>query len=130
PGHDAARCAHETPPRSLQLLRRQRQLAELEESGACNRPHLVPMALPPKPQDASQLGAIQRSAFAYAASHAPHHRSAVGCLTVSRTSGGAGWWQSPSPDLARAPVVETAGATRHEAECTFSPEFMRGKREE
>src|SRR5438132_5028745 len=86
------------------------------------------MALPPRPQEASQLGARQRFAFASTASHAPHHRSAVGCITVSRTNGGAGWWKPPSPDLARAPVEATTGATRHEAECVFGAGFMASKR--
>ncbi|MBN2528508.1 MAG: hypothetical protein JXR76_19120, partial [Deltaproteobacteria bacterium] len=29
------------------------------------------------------------------------------------TSGGAGWWKSPCPDLVRASVGQPAGATRH-----------------
>ena len=48
---------------------------------------------------------------------------------MSRTNGGAGWWKSPSPDLARAPVEATTGATRHEAECVFGAGFMASKRE-
>ena len=45
-------------------------------------------------------------------SETPHPRADLGWIATSHTSGGAGWWKSPSPDLGRARGGRLPRATR------------------
>ena len=71
------------------------------------------MAASPQPTKTPQLGAVSGPFKGLSASTSPNHGSDLGKMTVSRTSGGAGWWKSPSPDLVGASAGKPAGATRH-----------------
>ena len=70
------------------------------------------MAQTPESANAIDLEAIQRNPESIPASSGQGLQKYVGYF-MSRISGGAGWWKSPSPDLARALVGRPAGATLH-----------------
>jgi hypothetical protein len=88
--------------RPLQLLRRQRQLPQLAVARRGGEAGLVQVALPSEPAQASHLGAIRGFASRLPAPPTSDHGSDLGSVATSRISGGAGWWQSPRPDLERA----------------------------
>ena len=50
------------------------------------------------------MGEIQGADAALPSSGTPDHGPDLGCIAMSHANGGAGWWQSPSPDLERGPV--------------------------
>ena len=70
------------------------------------------MAQTPESADANDLEAIQWNSKGIPSTNGQGLQKSVG-LSMSRASGGAGWWKSPSPDLVRAPAGKLAGATRH-----------------
>src|SRR6266849_9702895 len=78
------------------------------------------MASTPKPENASELGEVQRLTEGFSSPAPPHHYANLGCVTARRANGRAGWWKSPCPDPERASVGKLAEATR--------PVFMRHRR--
>ena len=68
------------------------------------------MAQTPESANAIDLEAIQRNPESIPASSGQGLQKYVGYF-MSRISGGAGWWKSPSPDLARALGEQSPGAT-------------------
>ncbi len=61
------------------------------------------MAQTPEPADENDLEAIQRNSQGIPATQGRGLQTLVG-LSMSRISGGAGWWKSPSPNVVRAPA--------------------------
>jgi len=100
-GQGTARRAQSTRARPLQFLRRQRQLSQ---SAAARRSHeagLVHMAVPSQPAHALDVGEVWRRAPAVPSPPPTDHGPHLGRLATSHINGRAGWWKSPSPDLAR-----------------------------
>ncbi len=109
--HLRVKTQDEAYTRQLQLLWRQWQLSEVATARQGNGAGLVQMASPSEPTSAPQLGAIQDAFGAFSASTAPHCGETLGVVATRHFSGGAGWWKSPCPDLARASREQSLGAT-------------------
>ena len=105
----SAQGAHKTHPRLLQLLGCPRRLHESSASRRRGEAVLVQMALPSEPWPASHVGAVHGLASRLSAPDAPDYASDLGFVATSLIHGGAGWWQSPRPDLERAGVDDCPG---------------------
>ena len=116
--------AHETLPRPLQLLRRQRQLSKLVARHRVREAILVQMALPSESTQASHVGAVRGFTSRLPTPRSSDHGSDLGFVATSHISGGAGWWKSPCPDLERAQGGCLPRATR-QLRSGSTPEYGR-----
>src|SRR5947207_618547 len=88
----AARSAHEAHSRPHELLRRKWKRAESGHVGRTGRAGLVQVAAATQSTNAPLLETLPDVAHAFPSARAAHFCAAVGPMTASRTSGGAGWF--------------------------------------
>src|SRR5262245_44352351 len=121
PAH-SARASHSW---TLQLLRSEWQQSLFGASAVPCQARVVQVASPSEPTSAAQLEAVYHAAAGLSASLSSGGRAHLGVSSVSRVTGGAGWWKSPCPDLARASAGKPAEATRQPFITEKVPEITR-----
>ena len=111
----ATRRSMQTHSGTLQLLWCKWQLPQLGATDRSDGAELDQMASPSKQSITSHMEEVRCHIGAIPPSETPHPRADLGWIATSHTSGGAGWWKSPSPDLERALGERSPGATRQSA---------------